>query len=683
MLVASRLLATVEARTGEYVSAVDLGADVSFELARQQVAPLSISENGAVIALPAVGKIRFYDVGREGRLEVRSEFTAPTGTPAVVGLSADGTLGVFASGPAPATLSSVRTSDARLIDSIALSVDETPISSEYAAARKAISIVTPNSVLIFRHDEKGKLSQTGVYPRAGFVGDAYSGIQALGKRGRVIFTIEEGGSALIGISLKGKQTGRAPARQPNRFSSPIKVSADGKTIVVANVSGQTGGPAGLSFYKGDARGIVKGDADIVEIDSSLGPVSQLVFDPSGAFLAASLPASSTLLLVDVAMHQIVAQSHLVGSAQGLAFTADGSAVVVSGSASDSPLAAGGAAGLTVIPLKGHGFDEANALRFSQLPGVIFGAGDSAYLFPSRFFGVATSEAADALFTFNTSSGREIQRIDLGRSTGLLAVAPDDRTMVVSSNGGLAVYRIDDSGGLARIGNPVPGAATDGRAPSVAFDADRQAAFVTAGREVWRVDLVTGSAAGFAVGAEGGVLTNPMVGSGGTRLFMIENGSKLVRCSISGDGRVSFVNRATLPLDLDPVAPRVAYDANGSHMWACAEGIVRQYNLLSGIQEYATEIATSGRDAVLVAPDLLAVIGDPVVFCALGGGEPVVLAEVPIGDAPHGAAGADPVGRRVFVGAGERVIAVGVDGGVLELAGATIRCASCSVRRRYR
>ncbi len=667
-LVANRLICTVDAASGEYVTSYDLGVDVSFDIARQRIAPMSISEDGAVIALPAAGKIRFFDVDRDGRLTVRSEYDAPTGTPAVVGLSADGTLAVFASGPVPATLSTVRTRDSRLLDALALSVDETPISSEYSAARKAISIVTPNGLLIFRHDDNGTLSQTGAYPRAGFAGDAYSGIQALGKRGRVTFTIEEGGSALIGISLKGKQTGRAPARQANRFSSPIKVSADGKTIVATNVNGQTGAPAGLLFYKGDARGIVKGDPDVLDIDPSLGPVAQLAFDPTGALLAVTLPSSSTVLLVDVALHQVLTVSHFVGSAEGVVFTADGTGIVVSGAAGSSPLAAGGAAALTIIPIRAHGLDESRAMRFSQLPGVIFGAGDGAYLFPSRFFGVATSEAADALFTFNVSSGREIQRVDLGRSTGLLAVAPDARTMVVSSEGGLAVYQVDDSGGLRRIGDATPGAETDPRAASVAFDPARSVAFVTAGPAVWRVDLTSGASVGYTVAGEGDVLTNPMVGAGGTRLFAISNGTRLVRCSIAPDGRVSLINSTALQVALDPDAPHVAYDAAGAHMWACGTGVVRQYNLLSGIEEYATELASNGRDAVLVAPDLLAVVGDPVVFLALGASGPVAVSEVATGGEPHGAAGVDSVGRRVFVGVGERVVAVDVGGGVLELDG---------------
>ena len=75
---------------------------------------------------------------------------------------------------------------------------------------------------------------------------------------------------------------------------PRSVVADGKTIVATNVNGQTGAPAGLLFYKGDARGIVKGDPDVLDIDPSLGPVAQLAFDPTGALLAVTLPSSSTI-----------------------------------------------------------------------------------------------------------------------------------------------------------------------------------------------------------------------------------------------------------------------------------------------------------------------------------------------------------------------------------------------------
>ena len=666
VLASNRLICTADADSGAYVAAFDLGVEVSFELAAQPVAPLTISDDGSVLALVAAGKVRFFDVDENGRLAVRSSYDAPTGSPTKVGLAVDGTMAVLASGPSPSSVTSVRTRDARLIDTLPLS--DPPLSAEYSAARKALSVVTTEGVLIFRHDAKGRLSETGTYPRSGFVGNAYSGIQALGKRGRVSFTIEAGGSALIGISLKGSQTARAAARQGNRFSSPVLVSADGKSIVVSNINGQTGAPAGLSIYKGDARGIVKGDPDVVAIDPSLGPIAQLAFDATGSLLVASMPSTGAVALVDVATHAVLTVSHLVGSAEGLAFAPDGGSIVVSGASDSSPLANGGAAGLTIIPVKGSGLDESRAVRFSELPGVIFGAGDGAYLFPSRFFGVASSDAADALYSFNSSSGREIQRIELGRSTGMLAVGPDQRTMVVSSEGGLAVYRVDDAGGLRRIGDATPGAMTDGRAPSVAFDADRGFAFVTAGREVWRVDLATGAASGYAVGAEDGVLTNPAVGADGTRLYAIENGTQLVRCAVDGAGRVTLVNRTSIAIALDPAMPRVAYDEAGAHMWACGNGVVRQYNLLTGTEEYATPVAGGGREAVLIAPDLLAVVGDPVVFLALGTGGPAVVGEAALGEAPHGASSVDPVGRRVFVGVGSRIVAVSAAGDVLDLDG---------------
>ena len=61
-------------------------------------------------------------------------------------------------------------------------------------------------------------------------------------------------SAVIALSLKGQQTAREPARQPNRYSTPVAASPDGSKIVAVSVSAQTGNAVALSFFRGEGRG---------------------------------------------------------------------------------------------------------------------------------------------------------------------------------------------------------------------------------------------------------------------------------------------------------------------------------------------------------------------------------------------------------------------------------------------
>jgi hypothetical protein len=660
-LVASRLLCTVDATTGALVTSLDLGLDAFEAIERQPIAPMTLSDDGKVLALAAAGAVRFFDVAQGGRLTPRSAYPAPTGTPASVGLSADGTLAVFASGPTPASLTSVRTSDAKRLDTVALSSDEAPIHSLYASDQGAISVVTAHAVLIYRHDERGKLKQTGQYSRDGFVGDAFSGIEALGARGRLVYTIEEGGSALIGLNLKGKQATRAAAHGTDRFSSPIAVSADNSKIAVVAVSGQTGNPTAIVVFRGQGRSL-KGSGIEIALDGSLGPVAQMAFDLTGEFLAVSFPASGTVMLVDADAKTVIGTTTSVGAAGGLAWATTGRALFVSGAATAGVVA--------ILPVSHRGFDESAATRFERLPGVLFGPGDRALAFANRFYGIASSGSAGAIWSFNASSGSVLERVDVGRSTGLLAVAPDGRTIVASGGGGLQVFSIDDGGHLTARGSATPGAVPPDVAPSVAFHPTRSLAYVTAGAMVWRVDLVSGASEPFAIGNDGSTLTNPAVNANLGTLYAIEDGVRLVRCLLDSDGGVSLVDRKALDVTLDERAPRVAYDATASHMWAAGDSVVRQYSLFTGREENESEAVTIGRSVVLIAPDLLAAIPDGVgvvVFFALGAGPPQVVAQAELADAPTGGEPAvDPVARRIFLPLARSVVAVGADGSVTTL-----------------
>jgi DNA-binding beta-propeller fold protein YncE len=653
-LVSNRLLASVDAATGDYITSFDLGLEVAAGLEAQPVAPMSISPNGRVLALVAAGAVRFFDVDSAGRIAARSALAMPTGTPTTVGFDADGGLAFVASGPVPASLVAVRTSDARPVDEVVLEAGETPIHLAYAAERSAVSVVTTRGVLVYRHDDRGRLDRTGAYARAGFVGDAFSGVEALGPRGRTIFTIEEGGSAVIALSLKGKQTAREPARQPNRYSTPVVTSPDGSKVVAVSVSGQTGNPVALTFFRGEGRGL-KGNPIHVDLDPALGPVGQLAFDPDGGLLAASFPAAGAVVLVDAEAKEVVATSRAVGSPAGIAFRAAGGDLYVTGAAAPEPLTPLAQGAVTILPASRRGFDEAGIRRFDRLPGVLFGLADRAFTFASKFYAVASSGADDAVYTFNASSGALLERVEVGPSMGLLAVAPDTRTIVASGGGGLVVFRIDDFGHLTQVGPATPGAVPPERAPAVAFHPSLPLAYVTARGEVWRVDLETGASDAFAIGAD---LTSPAVGAG--RLVAIDEGGTLVRCALDGAGRPTVAERVALGYQVS----RVAFDAAGLRMWASDGQIVREYSLVSGGVVRASAPGVGGRAVVLVAPDLLAVLPD-------GAGEVTFLdaalqvaGQVALDAAPSGMGpAADASSRRLFVPLATGLVAVGLEGAV--------------------
>lgn len=656
VLAANRLLCTADAETGAYVAALDLGLEVAAALAREPRAPMTISKDGRVLALPAAGAVRFFDVERTGRVTPRSQFPAATGSAVEAGLSADGETAVFAYGPSPAAVATVRTRDAKLLDSIPLSSDEAPLETGYSPDRGALSVVTAHGVLLFLHSATGKLKQTGVYRREGFAGDAFSGLEALGKGGRVVFTIEQGGAALVGVSLKGKQTARAPSRLPDRFSAPVAASPDGSAVAAVSVSGTTGAPVAIMLFAATGRGLKKGQPKTVAVDDGLGPVGRLEFDPAGALLAASFPASGTVLLVDAAAGRVVGETRAVGSAEGLAFGPDSRSLLVAGSPTALPAASLGAGAVTVFPVSRRGIEEAGAVRFARLPGVIFGAGDRAIGFGQKFYAVAGSGADDAVYSFFAHSGNLIERLDVGASMGLVAAAPDGRTLVASGDGGVVVLTIDASGRLSRVGPGTPGAVPHDLAPSVAFHPSGRFAYVTSGRDVWRVDLETGVSDRFALGREGSELTNPAVSASGTRLYAVEDGARLVRALLDVSGRPSVLDRVTLEATLDPAAPRVAYDAAGLRMWAADGGVVRQYSLFTGAVDAVSEPREIGRDVVLVAPGMLAALPEgegAVVFYSLSGGTLEVVGEAAVPAGPFaplggGSPAADAATGALFV-----------------------------------
>jgi hypothetical protein len=650
-VLSNRLLASADAETGAYITSLDLGLDVFAGLEAQPVAPMSISSNGRVLALVAAGAVRFFDVDAAGRISARSTFAAPTGTPTTVGLGDDGELAFFASGPAPAALSAVRTSDARLVDQVAFEPGETPIQVGYAAVRKAVSVVTTRGVLLFRHDDRGRLSATGSYARPGFVGDPYSGVEALGKRGRTVFTIEVGGSAVIALSLKGKQTAREPARQPNRYSTPVVASPDGSKVVAVSVSVQTGNPVALSFFRGEGRGL-KGNPEHVEIDSSLGPVGQFAFDPDGALLAVSFPASGTVLLVDAETKEIVGSTRAVGSASGIAFRPGGNDLMVTGAAGPDQLTPMAPGAVSLVPVTRRGFEDAGVRRFDRLPGVLFGPGDRAFGFPNRFFAIAASGAADAIYSFNAASGTLLERVDVGPSMGLLAVAPDAHTIVASGGGGLVVFTIDDAGHLTQRGTATPGAVPPDLEPAVAFHPGLPLAYVTAGGAVWRVDLTTGAAEPFVLGTE---LTNPAVGAG--RLYAIDENAAVVRMALDGAGRPSPLDRVALGYEVE----RVAYDATASRMWAADGSRVREYSLVSTGVIRASAPAVIGHSVVLVAPGLVAALPQGPGAVVFFDDELDVAGASTLDAAPSGGAAVDPATRTVFVPVASGVVAVRADG----------------------
>ena len=132
----------------------------------------------------------------------------------------------------------------------------------------------------------------------------------------------------------------------------------------------------------------------------------------------------------------------VGSADGFSFTSDGKRIVVSGSNTVAPVVPMGPGGVTVLPIVRREFDDANAIRFDRVPGVLVRPGDRAVSFANRFFAVVASDSADALFSYNVSAGTLLDRVDLGPSMGLVAVSPDRQTLVVSAGGGLGVFQVD-------------------------------------------------------------------------------------------------------------------------------------------------------------------------------------------------------------------------------------------------
>lgn len=673
----NRLLCTIDAVTGAYVRSTDLGLETFASLEEHPVAPMTISANGRVLALVAAGTARFYDVDGEGVVQARS--TVPGVLPVAIRLSGDGRLAVVAVGGAPASVATVSTEDGSVRDSFELEAGEAPIDVLYAPDRRAVSVVTTSGIVFLRHKENGNLSESGRYARPGFTGDAYAGLAALGKRGRVVFTIDSGGTALVGVSLKGRQSGRVPAPLPDRFSAPVAVSPDGSTIVATRASAATGLPAGLLIYRGEGRGFANGAPDAVPFGEGLGEIGTLGFDSAGGVLAVSFPRASTVVLVDVATRREVDRTTAVGSADGFAFAPEGRGLAIAGSPGAEAVTPTGPGAVTFLPVVRRAFDEASAVRFDRVPGVIVRPGDRAASFPNRFYAVTASDAADTLTSYNVTSGGVLDRVALGPSMGFLVVAPDRRTLVVSAGGGLGVFAVDDDGMISQVGPVVPGAIPPALAPCIAFHPSRAIAYVTAELAVWRVDLQSGSIDRFDVGTAG--LTNPAVGSGGTRLYALDGVGAIVRCSLDGAGGVSVIDRVPVQATLDPRAPRVAYDPDATTVWMVSGQMVRQVNLATGNTEDLSSNVASGRGIVFVGGRILAVLpenGGPIAYVEVADGGLRLDSEVDAGGDPFGmfgggSLGVDPAGGRMFLpvtGSG-RVVSVTGDGNVVDLDGESV------------
>ncbi|MBK6314725.1 MAG: hypothetical protein IPF53_10540 [Blastocatellia bacterium] len=675
----NRLLCTFELATGEYVRAVDLGLETFAALESDAAAatPLTLSSNGRVLALVAAGTARFYDVTNDGVVSARSDLGEAL--PVIVRLTDDGALAVVALGGTAPRIATVDTDTGEVLDAFGLGALEVPIEVRYAADRRAIEVLTSERLVFLRHKTNGNLSQTGEYVRGGFSGDAYSQFTTLGKRGRVAFTVDSGGAALVGLSLKGKQTARAPAPLPDRYSSPVAATPDGSTIGVARVSASTGLPTSIAFFEGDGRGLAKGDPKLLPLGDGLGEIGRLEFDPTGAVAVASFPQSSTLLLIDVETRRELDRTTAIGSADGFSFTSDGKRLLVSGSPNVGPLVPMGPGGVTVLPIIRREFDDPGAVRFERLPGVLVRPGDRAVSFANRFYAVVASDAADALFSFNVSAGSLLDRVELGPSMGLVAVAPDRRTLVVSAGGGIGVFEVDDDGRISQVGSSTPGAEPPSVAPCIVFHPSEQLAFVTADDAVWRVNLVTGFSTRFAIGGAGSRLTNPAIGSNGTRFYALEGTDTIVRCALGEGGGVTVIDRMELQATLDPVAPRVAYDGDATRVWMMNRMRVLQQSLLTGeVEDLSSNVAT-GRGVVFVRDRLLAVLpegGGPIAYVEVADGGLRLDSAVDVGGDPFGVFGGgslsiDAATERMFLPVGTRVLSVTGGGVVVDIDGDSI------------
>lgn len=670
VLAGNRLLCTFELATGAYVSSLDLGLEMFAALEAQPVAPVTLSANGRVLALVAAGSARFYDVSSEGVVTERSSVSNVLSV--AVRMNDDGRLAVVALDTDTVEIATIDTTTGAAFDVLHLVAGEAPIEIRYDPDRRVAGVLTTTGLVFLRHKSNGNLTESGRYTRTGFSGDAFSQFSTLGKRGRVAFTVDAGGAALIGLSLKGKQTARAPAPLPDRYSAPVAATPDGSTIAVTRVSASTGRPTALAFFRSDGRGLAKGDPEQLQLDDNLGEIGTIEFDPTGTYAAVSFPQSSTILLIDVATRQELDRTTAVGSADGFSFTSDGRGIVVSGSNTVAPVVPMGPGGVTVLPIVRREFDQSNAVRFDRLPGVLVRPGDRAVSFANRFFAVVASDSADALFSYNVSAGTLLDRVDLGPSMGLVAVSPDRRTLVVSAGGGLGVFRVDDDGRISQVGSSTTGAVPPSVAPCLVFHPTRQVAYVTADDSVWKVNLVTGFSTRFAIGSAGTRLTNPAIGSGGTRFYALEGTSALVRCELDGNGDVEAIDRIGLHATLDPDSPRVAYDADATRVWMVNGLRVLQVSLLTGeVEDQSSNVAT-GRGIVFVADRLLAVLpegGGPIAYVEVADGGLRLDSEVDVGGDPFAATGGgslaiDSVTGRMFLAVGTRVVSVTGDGMVV-------------------
>lgn len=636
VIVNGRLLTTVDAVTGAYKATLDLGVEAGAAIDASPRVPLSLSSDGSILAVPVGGRIRFFDVDREGALTPISEYATPTGAAVPVYFSDDNELAIFASGPSGA-VATVRVRSGKRADSIPLSSDETPIATLSDARSRIISVVTRRNVLIFRYTASGKLEQTGAYRRETTSGDLYSGILTRGRRGRGLFTVEEGGSAIVGLNIRNaKQTARETPDPRERFAPPLATSPDEFTIVVTAVSATTGQPSALYFYKAKGRGLAKDKPKTLAIPEAWGHVGRLMFDPSGSLLLATFPETQRIALIDPNDRQILDDTQVVGSPGGVTFHPDGRSILVAGSASSDPLAPGAPGAVTLIPIVRRELSDATVVRFSSLPGVLFTAADRAFTFPNKSHAVVSSGAADTIYTFNVFSLGELARLDVGPSTGFMALAPDGRTLVVSGRGGVMVVRVEDTGALTVIGQPAVGAVPHDLAPSVSFHPSLPLAYVTSGDSVWRVDLVRGRADRFRVGNPPSNLSNPRVSASGGRLYVIQDLDTLIRLELDGEGTPAVLNSIGFEATLDPRAPRVAYDDDGLRMWVVDDGVVRQFDLLLGFETGVSERRETGRYPLVVGPGLLAVFPSetgPIALYSIVGGRPVFAGEIALGGVP--------------------------------------------------
>jgi hypothetical protein len=636
VVVRNRLLCTVDAATGQYIQSYDLGFDLSNALAAKPLAPITLSGNGSVLALLAGGAARFFTVTRDGVLSPLSQYATPTDSGAPIWLNDDGSMAVVASGPS-GVVATVKTSAGTELDSIPLSVSETPLHTDYSDDALVLSVTTERNVLVFQHDDRGKLKQKASYRRDTAPGNPFTDVQALGKLGKVLWTIEDTGDALVGLNTRnGREIGRATAEPRDQFAAPLAVSPDGKRIVVTAVRPATGAPEALYFYRVKDRALADRDPQRMELPRDLGRLERLFFDPTGTYLAALFPDTSTILLVEPVEHEVLGLTHVVAQPGGMSFTPNGRALVVSGfpvGATGTPSAA---PGVTIIPVAGRGFVEESRTIFSELPGALFTAGDRAFTFQSKSYALASASAAGGLYSFHVETLATIDALDIGSSNGSVVVAPDSHTLVVSGGGGTMIVYLDDAGRFRRVGSATPGAVPDAIVPSVAFHPSEPIAYVTSGNSVWKFDLETGASAQFAFGDADTKITNPIVDGPGHRLYAIVDGTTLLRLAVDDDGDLSRVNAYVLEVALDPAAPRVAYDSTGSYLW-CVDGqVVRVYDTLFGVEIGASEARAIGRDVVLVAPGLLAALPDgpgSVVFYDVSSVTPTVIGEVAVDAAP--------------------------------------------------